>query len=294
MQATVGTASSSTSFTSIASAPTDTPVTHGLAHYQIIRRNGAVVPFEPAKIAVAMMKAFLAVHGTQGAASASVRETVDELTQNVVRALLRSRPGGGTFHIEDVQDQVELGLMRGSHHEVARAYVLYRERRAQERAAQKEQQAPATPELHVVDGGRRLPLDMPALRERIHGACQGLSPDVKPDPILSETLRNLYDGVPLEEVHKATILAARTLIEKDPDYPYVTARLLMHTIATEVLGAEVTSAELAQQYADYFPLAIKKGVENGLLDEALLQFDLRRLGAALKPERDLQFDYLGL
>ena len=94
-----------------------------LSHYQIIRRNGAVVPFEPAKVAVAMMKAFLAVHGTQGAASASVRETVDQLTQAVVRALLRSRPGGGTFHIEDVQDQVELGLMRGSHHEVARAYV---------------------------------------------------------------------------------------------------------------------------------------------------------------------------
>ena len=92
-----------------------------LSQYQIIRRNGAVVPFEPAKIAVAMMKAFLAVHGAQGAASSSVRETVDQLTQAVVRALMRSRPGGGTFHIEDVQDQVELGLMRGSHHEVARA-----------------------------------------------------------------------------------------------------------------------------------------------------------------------------
>ena len=104
--------------------------------YQILRRNGAVVSFEPSKIAVALMKAFLAVHGTQGAASASVRETVDALTETVVRALLRSRPAGGTFHIEDVQDQVELGLMRGGHHEVARAYVLYRERRAQERAKQ--------------------------------------------------------------------------------------------------------------------------------------------------------------
>ena len=70
--------------------------------YQIIRRNGAVVTFEPNKIAVALMKAFLAVHGTQGAASASVRETVDGLTEAVVRALLRSRPGGGTFHIEDI------------------------------------------------------------------------------------------------------------------------------------------------------------------------------------------------
>ncbi len=294
MQATVGTASSTTSFHPLASAPTDAAVNQALTHYQIIRRNGAVVPFEPAKIAVAMMKAFLAVHGTQGAASASVRETVDALTQNVVRALLRSRPGGGTFHIEDVQDQVELGLMRGSHHEVARAYVLYRERRAQERAAQKEQQAPAAPQLHVVDGGQRRPLDMQGLRERIEASCRGLSADVKPDPIFNETLRNLYDGVPLEEVHKATILAARTLIEKDPDYTYATSRLLMHTIAKEVLGAEVTLAELGQQYADYFPLAIKKGVENGLLDDQLLQFDLRRLGAALKPERDLQFDYLGL
>jgi len=116
-----------------------------LAHYQIIRRNGAVVPFEPQKIAVAMMKAFLAVHGTQGAASASVREVVDMLTQNVTRALMRSRPGGGTFHIEDVQDQVELGLMRGGHHEIARAYVLYRERRTQERARQTEEQMPAAP-----------------------------------------------------------------------------------------------------------------------------------------------------
>jgi hypothetical protein len=116
-----------------------------LTHYQIIRRNGAVVPFEPNKIAVAMMKAFLAVHGTQGAASASVREMVDGLTQAVIRALVRSRPGGGTFHIEDVQDQVELGLMRGGHHEIARAYVLYRERRTQERARQVTQEAPAAP-----------------------------------------------------------------------------------------------------------------------------------------------------
>lgn len=105
-----------------------------LADYKIIRRNGAVVSFEPSKIAVAMTKAFLAVNGGQGAASARVRELVDQQTQNVVRALLRSRPNGGTFHIEDVQDQVELALMRSGEHDVARAYVLYRERRAQERA----------------------------------------------------------------------------------------------------------------------------------------------------------------
>ena len=265
------------------------------SHYQIIRRNGAVVAFEPSKIAVALMKAFLAVHGTQGAASASVREDVDALTQNVVRALMRSRPSGGTFHIEDVQDQVELGLMRSGHHEVARAYVLYRERRAQERAAQA-QQAPAVaaPEFFVTDKGQRVPLDVTALHTLIASACADLGKDVKAEPIVAETMRNLYDGVPIEEVYKAAILAARTLIEKDPDYTFATARLLMHTIRKEILGRETSQAEMAQAYPDYFPGFIKKGVENDLLDEKLLQFDLARLGAALKPERDLQFDYLGL
>jgi ribonucleoside-diphosphate reductase alpha chain len=277
-----------------ASAGQSDSTSTSFSHYQIIRRNGAVVPFEPAKIAVAMMKAFLAVHGTQGAASASVREMVDALTQNVTRALMRSRPGGGTFHIEDVQDQVELGLMRGGHHEVARAYVLYRERRTQERASQTQQAAPQAPTLHVLDNGERIPLDMPQLQGLIEAACANLGTDVRPEPILAETLRNLYDGVPMDEVYKASILAARTLIEKDPDYTYATARLLFHTIAKEVLGRDVLPADMGQAYADYFPGFIKKGVENDLLDEKLLQFDLKRLGAALKPERDLNFDYLGL
>ena len=265
-----------------------------LSHYQIIRRNGAVVPFEPQKIAVAMMKAFLAVHGTQGAASASVRETVDGLTQGVVRAMVRSRPGGGTFHIEDVQDQVELGLMRGGHHEIARAYVLYRERRTQERARQVEQAAPPAPVLHVLDGGQRVALDLNDLQGLIESACSGLGADVKAAPILAETMRNLYDGVPMDEVYKASILAARTLIEKDPDYTYATARLLLHTIVKEVLGREVAPADMGPAYADYFPQFIQRGVEAELLDERLQQYDLARLGAALKAERDQQFDYLGL
>lgn len=266
-----------------------------LQNYQIIRRNGAVVPFEPNKIAVALMKAFLAVRGAQGAASASVREDVEQLTQTVVRALMRSRPGGGTFHIEDVQDQVELGLMRGGHHEVARAYVLYRERRAQERAAkQAEQQAAAAPAIHVTDQGQRIELDVPRLHALIASACEGLGADVKPEPIVAETMRNLYDGVPMSEVYKAAILAARTKIETDPDYTFATARLLLHTIYKEVLGEETTHAQMRERYADYFPAFIKRGVEAELLNPELLNYDLKKLGAALKPERDLQFDYLGL
>jgi ribonucleoside-diphosphate reductase alpha chain len=276
------------------STPIESPQASVYASYQIIRRNGAVVPFEPNKIAVAMMKAFLAVHGTQGAASASVRETVDQLTQAVIRALMRSRPGGGTFHIEDVQDHVELGLMRGGHHEIARAYVLYREKRTQERARQASPGAVAQPTLYVTDRGQRVALDIEGLHRLIQESCAGLGTDVKPEPIVAETKRNLYDGVPIDEVYKAAIMAARTLIEKDPDYTYVTSRLLMHTIRREILGEEVKQEEMARRYPDYFPQFIAKGVKNELLDERLQQFDLARLGAALKPERDLQFDYLGL
>ncbi len=265
-----------------------------LSHYQIIRRNGAVVPFDPPKIAVAMMKAFLAVHGTQGAVSASVREVVEELTHSVVRGLLRSRPHGGTFHIEDVQDQVELGLMRGGHHEVARAYVLYREQRAQERQRSAAPPSDARPTLHVTDGAQRRPLDVQGLQALVDSACADLAAAVQPAPIVQETLRNLYDGIAVQDVHKAAILAARTLIEKEPGYTYATARLLLHSIVREVLGHEQTHAELAPHYGEQFVQGLRKGVEHHLLDERLLQFDVQRLGAALVPSRDLQFDYLGL
>ncbi len=264
------------------------------AGFQIIRRNGAVVSFEPHKIAVALMKAFLAVHGAQGAASASVRETVDRLTESVVRALLRSRPGGGTFHIEDIQDAVELGLMRGEHHEVARAYVLYRERRSQERQAKGQPTVAPASSLHVIDRGQRVPLDMAALTELLEASCADLGDEVQAAPILAETQRNLYDGVPIDEVYKAAILAARTLIEKDPAYTRATARLLQHTIRREILGGEVTHAQMRTRYAEYFPGFIQKGVAAELLDPKLLEFDLARLGGALKADRDLQFDYLGL
>lgn len=264
------------------------------ADHKVIRRNGSVVSFEPSKVAIAMTKAFLAVNGGQGAASARVRELVEQLTQNVVRALVRSRPNGGTFHIEDIQDQVELALMRGGEHNVARAYVLYREKRNQERAHAPESAAPAAPGINVTDNGVTRPLDMQALRALIVSACDGLGDAVNADPIVAETVKNLYDGVPMTQVYDSAILAARTMIEKDPAYSQVTARILLHTIRREILEDEVTQAEMGMRYADYFPQFIKRGVEAGLLDDKLQQFDLKRLGNALDSNRDLQFGYLGL
>ncbi|MCC6210173.1 MAG: ribonucleoside-diphosphate reductase subunit alpha [Burkholderiales bacterium] len=270
------------------------------ADCRVIRRNGAVVGFEPAKISVAMTKAYLAVGGSQGAASARVRELVSELTASVVRALVRRQPQGGTFHIEDIQDQVELALMRAGQHDVARSYVLYREersriraeQRAQEKAAKETQVARA--QLHVVENGQRKPLDLNALDTLLASACEGLEPGARPAAIRESLLRDLYDGVPMDEVRKCAVLAARALIEKDPAYSHVTARLLLHAMRLEVLGEEVSQAQMAGSYAIYFPAFIARGIAAELLDPALASFDLERLGRALRAERDLQFGYLGL
>ncbi len=265
-----------------------------LSDYKIIRRNGAVVGFEPSKISIAMTKAFLAVNGGQGAASARVRELVEQLTSAVVNAMVRRQPAGGTFHIEDVQDQVELALMRSGEHDVARAYVLYRAKRMEERAQQQTTKLADAPQLHVTENGQSRPLDISEVRNLITAACVGLEKHVDAEAILAETVKNLYDGVPVEELHKSAILAARALMEKDPAYSKVTARLLMHTIRKEVFGREVAQADAQQHYIDYFPKFIKKGIEAGLLDDKLSQFDLAKLANAIQPERDLQFGYLGL
>jgi len=266
-----------------------------LADYRIIRRNGSVVGFEPSKISIAVTKAFLAVNGGQSAASARVRELVEQLTASVVSAVVRRQPAGGTFHIEDIQDQVELALMRSGEHDVARAYVLYRAKRMEERAQQQAAKPVAVSiQLHVIDGGVRTPLDMDRVRNLIAAACIDLEEHVDAKAILSETLKNLYDGVPVEELHKSAILAARALMEKDPAYSTVTARLLMHTIRKEVFGQEVAQNDAPAHYLEYFPKYIKKGIGADLLDAKLAQYDLAQLAAALKPERDLQFGYLGL
>src|SRR5687768_17909717 len=148
------------------------------ALHKIIRRNGSVAAFEPAKISIAMTKAFLAVNGGTGAASARVREQVVKLTEAVVQALVRRQPSGGTFHIEDIQDQVELALMRAGEHNIARAYVLYREERAKARAKERERQEkekraqPAA--LNVKEGGQLKPLDLDRIAGLVRDACEGL------------------------------------------------------------------------------------------------------------------------
>ncbi|MCS0504743.1 ribonucleoside-diphosphate reductase subunit alpha [Ancylobacter mangrovi] len=267
--------------------------------YQVIRRNGAVTPFDAAKIAVALTKAFLAVEGSSAAASRRVHDIVAGLTEQIVAGLTRRADAGRTFHIEDVQDQVELALMRGEHHKVARAYVLYREERAKERAVAKAVPA-AAPALRMKGtDGALVPLDEARLATLVEEATSSLA-DVSGEAILTETHRNLYDGIAEDELALAPILAARTLIETEPNYSRVSARLLLDKLRREALSfiagqpEQATQAEIAERYGEYFHAYIARGIDEELIDPELARFDLERVAGALLPERDLQFDYLGL
>ncbi|UGY14385.1 ribonucleoside-diphosphate reductase subunit alpha [Bradyrhizobium septentrionale] len=267
---------------------------------QVIRRNGTVSRFDASKISVAMTKAFLAVEGHTAAASRRVHEVVEQLTAEVVTALSRRMSEGRTFHIEDVQDQVELALMRSEHHKVARAYVLYRDERTRQRAEQEAVKPQAGPQFNVtLANGSKVPLDNARLALIANEACAGLE-GVDAAAVLAETHRNLYDGISQDELALASVMAARTLVEQEPNYAYVSARLLLDKLRTEVLSyvegtpANASQADMATRYAEYFPAYIRTGIKAELLDADLARFDLPRLAAALKPERDLSFQFLGL
>lgn len=275
---------------------------HTLEQLKVIRRNGSVIPFNRSKITVALTKAFLDEEGGQAAASNRVHELVEKLTESVCESLSRYMSTGGTVNIEDIQDQAELALMRAGEHKIARSYVLYREehRKAREaREALAKSKQPTAGQLHVtLEDNSKVPLDVSKLQAIVTEACSDLS-NVQADPIVKDTIKNLFDGVKISDVQKALIMTARTLIETEPNYSFVASRLLLNDLRIEVtkllaLPVPNTQHELAPNYSRALKASIAFGVKVNRLDPALKTFDLEQLGAALKPERDFNFTYLGL
>ena len=266
---------------------------------RVIKRNGAVVPYDQSKISIAITKAYLAVEGAQAAGSTRIHGSVARMTDRISAIFRRRMPSGGTIHIEDIQDQVELALMRMGEHKVARRYVIYREERSRAREEKRKEEQPRSQGIAVtMDDGRQAPLDTARMRTIIDEACEGLG-DVSADAIYEETLRNLYPGVKIDDLRTSLVMTARAMVEKDPNYSYVTARLLLDAVRSEALkflgiADSATQAEMHNRYPAALASYVEKGAELGLLSPELLEFDLERLGRALKAERDLQFTYLGL
>lgn len=269
--------------------------------YRVIRRNGKITSFDLSKISVAMTKAFLAVEGGQAAASRRIREKVEALTSSVVDGLFRHLDDGGTIHIEDIQDQVELALMRSGEHKVARDYVLYRAKQNEKRAKNKARRKKKTtgPKIHVIDSeGKKNLLDADRLDEIISESVEGLA-GVDKELILKQAYRNIFDGIAEKDLSSAIVMCARQYIEKDPNYSKAAARLLLDGLRTEVLtflydqNKTATQSEMVELYPESFKKYINKAIDLELLTPELKNYDLDRLGAAIKPERDQNFTYLG-
>jgi ribonucleoside-diphosphate reductase alpha chain len=266
---------------------------------KVIRRNGTVTPFDGSKIAVAMTKAFLAVEGDTAAGSSRIHEKVSALTKKIEDTFARRLHSSGTIHIEEIQDQVELELMRTAEYKVAKSYVLYREqrRRAREQEQNEANKKSAAFVLHVtLQDGSVQPLDLGALQNQVQAACTGLS-DVSAEQIIEDVKRNLFDKVPQREVSKALVMSARIMIEKEPNYTYVASRLLLNDLqaeAADFLNLDKKASKAENIYPAYFNAYLDAGIQHELLDPKLKSFDLKLISAAIKPERDLLFTYLGL
>ena len=211
-----------------------------LNNYQVIRRNGKVTAFDTTKISIALTKAFINVEGGTAAASTRIHQAVESLTQTVLNAFTRRLPDGGTLHIEDIQDQVELALMRNGEQKVARAYVLYREERTLERAAETETDIEPQKKIDSIalnvtrTDGTKKPLDIARLNSIVTEACENIS-EVDADIVVNETQNNLFDGIDEADVGQVLVMSARTLIEKEPNYSYVAAGLLLDQLRQEAL-----------------------------------------------------------
>ena len=273
----------------------------------VIRRNGSTAPFDTGRIAVAITKAFIAVEGDTAGTSSRLRALVAELTEQVASTLARRHGIDRHVDLEDVQDQVELALMRGGQAKVARSYILYREehRRSREERLAAEGGTSATAvrgsQVYSVlapDGSSSL-LDTVRLRSIIDEAVAGLT-DVSADAVYTGTTANLYDGISTKELGLAPIMSARALVETEPNYSFVASRLLADTLRTEALSylagesRQVGATAMAAAYPAYFKQYVAHGVKLGQLDPVLADFDLDVLGAAIDAERDGQFTFLGL
>ena len=254
--------------------------------FAVIRRNGKLSNFDPNKITAAMRKTFLAVEGESADLSDRIHQIVNSLTTQVVEGISRHLHEEGTVQIEQIQDQVELALMRGGYHKVARAYVLYREEHANLRANKPEKTV-----IHVkAENGQSYPLDEARLRALVTEACANLE-DVNPEFILEESLKNLFDGINEADINHTLLMSTRSWIEKEPNYSYVAARLLLEKLRTETFKFLSINKS---SYKDYFKVYINRAIKHELLDPRLAEFDLEKLANALVTERDLQFSFLGL
>jgi ribonucleoside-diphosphate reductase alpha chain len=253
-----------------------------------MKRDGRTVDFDRSRISLAIEMAFRAEIGCPfpDPLKAAIADRVESITVSVIDSLPGQSAPDMAVSVETIQDEVERQLMAAGEFAVVRRYILYREARARRREEQS---------LRVRDGdGNEILLNRALLRTWIDELCEGPQERKFAKVIYDDVISNFPSGAPLRDIDRAIIFAARARIEQDPAYSFVAARALLRSLFTEVLGHRVTPFEVNERYAGAFSAFIREAVDRDLLDPELMTFDLDRLGAAIDPGRDHQFQYLGL
>ncbi len=278
---------------------------------KILRRDGVkFVRFNPMKIAAAIEKAFRASRKVEGQSSQEIIDAVNVLTNKIVNRAMQLHKAGSTLQIELIQDEIERQMMSEGFYQEAKDFIIYRASRAALRGlAETEEvsasEAAAAPleEKAVEDKGRQFVVQLnngskgkiteSELRRYINFCCKGLS-GTEAEGILEDSIRNFYEGILESEVDQANIMAARAKVEKEPNYSFVTARLLLDMIYRETLDIRAFDPGLKKRQQECFVQYIGNGIKYDRLSPKLAEFDLEKLSKALVAERDLEFTYLGL
>jgi len=271
---------------------------HG-REFTVRKRDGRSESFNEERIRLAVESAFKADRDIPSDYPLAPEDqaAVVSVTGAVVKRLFSRAVRGEELQIERIQDAVEEALMVQGHVLIARRYIIYREDRRKARALRGDRDLTGhvQAELHITlsDGSREV-LEPQKIRRTLIRACRGFEDRCEAREMADEALRNLYDGVRIDEIEKAMIFAAKSRIENDPAYGYVTARLLLDVLYRETLPGYEHYHDLTVAHASRFKAYLEEGVAAGRLSPDLLGYDLDKIASALKPERDLQFNYMGL
>ncbi|MCA9064015.1 MAG: ribonucleoside-diphosphate reductase subunit alpha, partial [Planctomycetaceae bacterium] len=266
------------------------------------KRDGRLVGFEPTLISRAISNAFRAEMNLveNQPLGSELDQEILAITDEVARGIESDASTDGGAGVELVQDIVELQLMKRGHYRVARRYIVYRAEHAKIRSLQatetiEDESRPEMPRLHVkLEDGVRVPFDSSRIRRRLDAACKGLS-ECDSDALLQEVMKSVFDGISVQEIYRAMILAARCRIEQDPAYDTVAARLLQMVISNDALGsAPLDADDYARLYRNQFEHYVIDGIVADRLTPDLRRFDLTQIATALKPQRDTLFKYPGL
>jgi ribonucleoside-diphosphate reductase alpha chain len=267
--------------------------------FTVRKRDGHTEAFNEERIRLAVESAFKADRDIPSDYTLSPEDRAASLsvTAAVVQRLFGRAIRGEELEIERVQDAVEEALMVQGHTHVARRYIIYREDRRKARALRGDRDltGQVQAEIHITlrDGIKEV-LEPQRIRRTLIRACRGFEDRCDAREMADETMRNLYDGVRIDEIEKAMIFAAKSRIEMDPAYGYVTARLLLETIYRETLPGFEHYHDITVAHASRLKAYLQEGIAADRLSPQLLEFDLEKIAAALKPDRDLQFNYMGL